>query len=100
MSTNLISSGTTAREKVESWIREPFVEETPEGERRPKGHRMRYAVGELLTCPFCLAQWVAGGFVLGAALAPRATRAVAALFATYGVSDALNIARSVADQRF
>jgi len=36
--------------------------------------------------------------VLGSALAPRPTRAVAAMFAVYGISDALNIARSAADQ--
>jgi len=33
-------------EKVESWVREPFVEETA-GKQRPKGRRLRYAVGEL-----------------------------------------------------
>ena len=37
-----------AKEKVDSWVREPFLEERPNGERRPKGKRMRYAVGELL----------------------------------------------------
>src|SRR4051794_17851506 len=37
-----------AKEKVESWMREPFLEERADGERRPKGKRMRYAIGELL----------------------------------------------------
>src|SRR5919112_5678025 len=37
-------------EKVETWLREPFVEERPEGRARPRGRRMRYAVGELLNC--------------------------------------------------
>ena len=34
-------------EKVVSWARAPFVAETSEG-RRPRGRRLRYAVGELL----------------------------------------------------
>jgi len=32
-------------EKVESWVRRPFVDEQ---RRTPKGRRLRYAVGELL----------------------------------------------------
>src|SRR3954470_15332464 len=33
-----------SREKVETWMRRPFVEER---EGRPKGRRLRFAVGEL-----------------------------------------------------
>jgi len=39
------------KEKAETWVRAPFVDET---ERRPKGRRLRYAVGELLTCTRCM----------------------------------------------
>src|SRR3954467_15195930 len=39
-----------SREKVETWVRRPFVEEDAPEARRPKGRRLRYAVGELLTC--------------------------------------------------
>src|SRR3954453_15707610 len=42
-----------AKETVETWIGEPFVEETPQG-RHPKGTRLRYAVGELLSCTRCV----------------------------------------------
>jgi hypothetical protein len=28
-------------------------------------------MGELLTCPFCLGQWVATGLIFGLVLAPR-----------------------------
>src|SRR3954464_15113121 len=47
-------------EKVESWIRHPFVDESA---RRPKGRRLRYAVGELLTCTRCTGAWSALGLV-------------------------------------
>ena len=54
-------------EKVETWIRQPFVDE--QGDRkRPKGRRLRYAVGELMTCTRCMGTWSALGLV--AATAP------------------------------
>lgn len=40
---------------------------------------MRRAVGQLLTCPYCIGQWVAGGFTLGLVAAPRPTL-LAAMF--------------------
>ena len=46
-------------EKVETWLRQPFVEERPGGKRRPRGRRLRYAVGELLTCTRCTGAWTA-----------------------------------------
>ena len=45
-------------DKAESWLREPFVAEDGE-ERRPKGRRLRYAVGELMTCTRCMGAWSA-----------------------------------------
>src|SRR5215210_7039898 len=45
-------------EKADSWIRQPFVEEAA-GDRRPKGRRLRYAVGELLSCTRCTGAWTA-----------------------------------------
>ena len=45
-----------------------------------------------------IAQWVAAGLVLGHAFAPRETRALAATFTVYGLSDALNLAYSAAQQ--
>ena len=47
-------------EKVESWMRRPFVDEQ---RRKPKGRRLRYAVGELLTCTRCTGAWSALGLV-------------------------------------
>src|ERR1700755_1902093 len=52
-----------AKEKVDSWVREPFLEERPDGERRPKGGRLRYAMGELLSCTRCVGTWSAMGLV-------------------------------------
>jgi hypothetical protein len=49
----------------------------------------RHTVGELLTCPFCLAPWLAGTYVAGLALAPPYARAWAATFSVVGGADFL-----------
>jgi hypothetical protein len=72
-------------EKVESWLRTPFVDETPE--RQPKGRRLRYAVGELLTCTRCTGAWSALGLVGLRLHAPSAGRTVAAVLATSAGND-------------
>lgn len=87
--TRLLSKGS-----VTSPIRAPFTEfEEPAGSAEhnesPRGRGLRRTVGELVTCPFCLGQWVGTGYVAGLAVAPRAARTWAAVFAVTGVSDAL-----------
>jgi hypothetical protein len=77
-----------AKEKVESWVREPFVEETPHG-RRPKGTRLRYAVGELLTCTRCVGAWSSLGLVALRVTRPREAKVVTAVLATSAVNDFL-----------
>ena len=49
----------------------------------------KHAVGELLTCPFCLAQWVGTGFVFGYVSAPKATRLAALTMTMVAGSDVL-----------
>ena len=55
----------------------------------PKSGHGRHTLGELLTCPFCLAPWVATGYVSGLAFAPGVARSWAAVFALVATSDAL-----------
>lgn len=53
-----------AKEKVSTWIREPFVQESSDHKPvEPEGHGMRHAVGELLTCTRCLGTWGALGLI-------------------------------------
>jgi hypothetical protein len=58
----------------------------------------KHAVGELVTCPFCMAQWVGTGFLFGYLLAPRATRMAASLFTMVAASDALQYAYTALDE--
>jgi hypothetical protein len=78
-----------AKEKIESWVREPFVEETATGERRPKGRRLRYAMGELLTCTRCVGAWSALGLVGLRTVRPRETRVVTTVLAVSAANDFL-----------
>ena len=58
----------------------------------------RHALGELLTCPFCVSQWFATGFAFGLVTSPRLTRQVAGLFAALEVADLLQYLRSGAEK--
>jgi hypothetical protein len=82
------------KDKVTSAFRAPFTEVEGKGgpgeiEERAKGHGLRRAIGELLTCPFCLGTWIASGFIYGYIFGPRITRALAGIFAVSGLADFL-----------
>lgn len=76
-------------EKVETWARQPFVEEDAAGRRRPKGRRLRYAVGEILTCTRCTGTWGALGLVALRVARPPAGRAIISVLAAAGINDFL-----------
>jgi hypothetical protein len=75
-----------AREKIGSWVREPFVEQK-DGERRPRGGHLRRAVGELVTCTRCVGAWSALGIVGLRAVDPAAGRFVTNVLAASAMSD-------------
>jgi hypothetical protein len=87
------------KERVTAVVRAPFTREEDGGDERPRGRGLRRVVGELLTCPFCISQWIAAGFVQGLLFAPRVTRLVAGMMATTALSDFLQIAYRAAEQR-
>jgi hypothetical protein len=64
-------------EEVAGWAR-----------RRPLPH----AVAELVTCPFCIAQWTATGLVCAHVLAPRTTRLVTDILVAAAGADAVQYA--------
>jgi hypothetical protein len=79
-----------AKEKVETWMREPFLEELPNGERQPKGRRLRYAVGELLSCSRCVGAWSSLALVGLRLSRPREARVLTALLGTSALNDFLH----------
>jgi hypothetical protein len=91
-----------AKDAVTSPLRAPFTEyREPTGaaevaeEVRSDGH-LRHAVGELLTCPFCLGMWTAGGLTAGLVFAPRLTRYASATLTAVAASDFLQLAYDAA----
>lgn len=85
-----------SKDAVTSPLRAPFTRYKEPGgpaevmeEVRGKG--VRHAVGELLTCPFCLSPWIATALTGGLVVAPRFTRAVTAVFSAVAVSDHLQL---------
>ena len=76
-----------AREKIGSWVREPFVDHTEDGERRPRGRRLRRAVGELVTCTRCIGAWSALGIVGLRMTSPHTGRMVTNVLAASAAND-------------
>ncbi len=81
-----------SRAKVTSALRSPLTEfEQPiaDGEvmERPTGSGIRKAIGELVLCPFCIAQWIGTCLYGGLLFAPSYTRFIASLFVSVTVSD-------------
>jgi hypothetical protein len=75
-----------AREKIGSWVREPFVE-VENGERRPRGTRLRRAVGELVTCTRCVGAWSALAVVGLRAADPATGKTVTNVLAASAAND-------------
>ena len=75
-----------AREKIGTWLREPFVDD-PAGAKRPRGRRLRRAVGELLTCTRCVGAWSALGLVGLRLASPESGRIVTNVLATSAAND-------------
>jgi hypothetical protein len=78
-------SKAVAHERIGTWVREPFVDETVG--QRPKGRRIRRAVGELLTCTRCVGTWSALGVVGLRMVHPDAGRTVNMVLASSAVND-------------
>jgi hypothetical protein len=78
-------------EKVETWLRQPFVDDSSEG-KRPRGRRLRYAVGELLGCTRCVGAWSALGLIALRLHSPAAGRTATTVLAASAGNDFLQTA--------
>lgn len=84
---------TIAKDPVTSPLRAPFTTfrgqsgeaEVAEEVREHGG--VKHAIAELVTCPFCLAQWTATALVFGYATAPQATRLAALTMSMVALAD-------------
>ena len=93
-----------SKDRITSFVRAPFTEFEEraghgEVDEKPRGRGLRRSFGELLTCPYCLAQWVTAGFAVGLVYAPRATRLVATVYTAEAISDFLQLAYKAGEER-
>ncbi len=85
-----------AKDAVTSPLRAPFTRfEEPAGEdelnESVPGHGAAHAIGELISCPFCLNVWVGTGLAAGFVLAPRAARTAATVLTAVAGADILHL---------
>lgn len=93
-----------AKDKVLSPMRAPFVRwekdaGPSEVSETARGTGMRKAIGELISCPYCMAQWVAAAGLFGLLVAPRTTRFLASLFSIVAGSDFLQVAYKAGQEK-
>lgn len=85
-----------AKQKIMTWLREPFVEESAEHRPvGPEGTGLQFALGELLTCTRCVGAWSALGLVGLRVAAPAAGRTVAGVLTAAGINHFLQASFSV-----
>jgi hypothetical protein len=87
----IISKGT-----ITSPLRAPFTTfKGPAGaselDEEVTGEGVSHAIGELVTCPFCVAVWLGTAFTAGYAFFPQLTRAVTTTFGLVGIADLLQL---------
>jgi Protein of unknown function (DUF1360) len=90
-------SRTLAKDPVTSPLRAPFtryagVSGPAELKEEVRGTGVRHAVGELISCPFCMGQWIATAYAAGMVFAPRTTRFAGATVTAVAVADWLQLA--------
>jgi hypothetical protein len=96
-------SRTLAKDAVTSPLRAPFTtysgpglpsEVNEEVAQQKEDTQIGHAVGELVSCPFCLAQWVATGLVAGQLIAPTLTRHLTSTLTAVAGADVLHFGYS------
>lgn len=77
-----------AKDRVAEPLRAPFTSD--EHGEKARENALRHSLGELITCQYCLAPWVAAGLLGVYLYRPATARLVASLFSIVAVSDSSN----------
>ncbi len=87
-----------SKDRVTSAVRAPFTEREGDGdggpgevEESPKGSGLRRTIGELILCPFCIAQWIATALMCSLLFVPQVTRWITATFSAIALADFLQL---------
>jgi Protein of unknown function (DUF1360) len=76
------------KDEITSFLRAPVTEDAEA--TTPKRGGVAGALGELLTCPYCVGVWTAAGLSYAHVLAPREARFITAIFGADALADFLN----------
>ncbi len=92
-----------AKDPVTSPLRAPFTayqgtSGPAELQEEVRGSGGQKAVGELITCPFCLGVWVATGFTAGMIFLPRTARVAMGTLAALAGADLLQFVHARLEQ--
>jgi hypothetical protein len=84
-----------AKDRITSILRAPFVNYirsagAGEVEEEPRGRGVQRGIGQLISCPYCMAPWCATALGFGFVFAPRVTRFLAGILASVAMSDFLH----------
>jgi hypothetical protein len=84
-----------AKDRITSILRAPFVNYirsagAGEVEEEARGRGIQRGIGNLVTCPFCMAPWCATALAFGFIFAPRVARFFAGILTSVAVSDFLH----------
>ena len=93
-----------SKSKIGGFFRAPFTRfERPTGQgevsEHARGSGARYAVGELLLCPYCLSQWTSAGLLGGYMLDPRLVRFISSIYTAQTIADFLQLGYYASEKR-
>jgi hypothetical protein len=93
-----------AKDRITGILRAPFVNYlrsagAGEVEEEPRGRGIQRGIGNLVSCPYCMAPWCATALGFGLIFAPRVTRFFAAIMGSVAISDFLHRAYLAARER-
>src|SRR5437016_11989763 len=93
-----------AKDRITSILRAPFVSfirsaGAGEVEEEPRGRGIQRGIGQLISCPYCMAPWCASSLSFGLLFAPRVTRFFAGILVSVAASDFLHRAYSRMQQK-
>jgi len=93
-----------AKDRITGILRAPFVSYirsagAGEVEEEPRGRGMQHGIGQLISCPYCMAPWCATALAFGLVFAPRVTRFFAGILASVAASDFLQRAYLAAKEK-
>ncbi len=86
-----------AYDKIFETYRSPFARTGPDptgagDTTMPRGHGVREAIGELITCPICAGTWIAAGLFYLLNLFPAMGRTLLAIMSAIGMAEFLQAA--------